>query len=182
MNDDDHAAPAAKPAPDQIPRSTSRGLCNLGLTIWDRWRSAWREIAAATVAAMLAWVVAQKLFDHTHPIFAAVIAIVALGPGIPSHRRQAWGLVLGVALGILVGEVARFIPEPAVATGVGVFVSMMIATSFGMGPVVPIQAGVSLLLVLTLGTQTAGYVRMIDVVIGAVIGLICGRLLLRPKP
>ncbi|WP_158215256.1 FUSC family protein [Candidimonas nitroreducens] len=167
--------------PDQDSRTPSQGVCQLGRTLCDRWRSAWREIAAATIAAIVAWVVAQHLFDHPHPIFAAVIAIVALGPGIPSHRKQAWGLVLGVAVGILVGEVVRFIPEPAVAMGVGVFVSMMIATSFGMGPVVPIQAGVSLLLVLTLGTQTAGYVRMIDVVIGAVVGLICGRLLLRPK-
>jgi len=182
MDDDDHAAPAAKPASDQDLRSNPGGLCNSGLTIWNRWRDAWREIAAATIAAIVAWVVARNVFGHPHPIFAAVIAIVALGPGIPSHRRQALGLVLGVAVGILVGEVVRFIPEPAVATGVGVFVSMMIAASFGMGPVVPIQAGVSLLLVLTLGTQTAGYVRMIDVVIGAVIGLICGRLLSKPKP
>lgn len=150
-------------------------------TLCERWQSAWREIAAATVAAILAWVVAQKLFGHPHPIFAAVIAIVALGPGIPSHQKQAWGLVVGVAIGILVGEFARFIPIPAVATGIGVFASMIIAASFGMGPVVPIQAGVSLLLVLTLGPETAGYVRMIDVVIGAVIGLICGRILLGPK-
>jgi uncharacterized membrane protein YgaE (UPF0421/DUF939 family) len=153
----------------------------LGRILCDRWRSAWREVAAATIAALLAWVVAQKLFDHPHPLFAAVIAIVALGPGIASHRKQAWGLVLGVATGILVGEVVLFIPNPVAAMGIGVFVSMMIASSFGIGPVVPIQAGVSLLLVLTLGAETAGYVRMVDVVIGALIGLICSRLLLKSK-
>jgi uncharacterized membrane protein YgaE (UPF0421/DUF939 family) len=150
----------------------------LYLAILDRWRNAWREVAAATIAGLVAWEVAQRVFGHPHPIFAAVIAIVALGPGISSHRRQAWGLVLGVAIGILVGEAVLFIPYPIVATVVGVFVSMMIASSFGFGPVMPIQAGVSLLLVLTLGPETAGYVRMVDVVIGAAIGLICGRLLL----
>jgi uncharacterized membrane protein YgaE (UPF0421/DUF939 family) len=144
----------------------------------DRWRNAWREVVAATIAALLAWIVAQKIFGHPHPIFAAVIAIVALGPGISSHRKQAWGLVLGVALGILVGELALLIPSPIAAMVIGIFASMMIASSFGIGPVVPIQAGVSLLLVLTLGPETAGYVRMVDVVIGAVAGLICGRLLL----
>lgn len=154
---------------------------HLGPTLYDRWRSAWREIAAATIAALLAWGVAQKLFGHPHPIFAAVIAIVSLGPGIASHQKQAWGLVLGVATGILVGEMALFIPNSVAAMGIGVFVAMMIASSFGIGPVVPIQAGVSLLLVLTLGAETAGYVRMVDVVIGAVIGLICGRLLLSGK-
>ena len=147
----------------------------------DRWRSAWREVAAATIAALLAWVVAQKLFGHLHPVFAAVIAIVALGPGIASHRKQAWGLVLGVATGILVGEIALLIPNPVAAMAIGVFVSMMIAASFGIGPVVPIQAGVSLLLGLTLGVETAGYVRQVDVVIGAGIGLLCGRVLHKSK-
>ena len=61
----------------------------------DRWRNAWREVAAATVAAILAWMIAQKLFGHPHPIFAAVIAIVALGPGIANHRKQAWGSFSG---------------------------------------------------------------------------------------
>ena len=65
--------------------------------------------------------------------------------------------------------------------GIGVFLLMMIASSFGIGTVVPIQAGVSLLLVLTLGPETAGYVRMVDVVIGAAIGLICGRIFLKPQ-
>jgi len=154
----------------------------LGRVLLDRWRNAWREVAAATIAALLAWVVAQKIFGHPHPLFAAIIAIVALGPGIASHRKQAWGLVLGVALGILVGELALFIPNPIAAMVIGVFVSMMLASSFGIGPVVPIQAGVSLLLVLTLGPETAGYVRMVDVVIGAVVGLVCGWILLKPQP
>jgi uncharacterized membrane protein YgaE (UPF0421/DUF939 family) len=150
-----------------------------GRILYDRWRSSWREVATATIAGLLAWVVAQRIFGHPHPIFAAVIAIVALGPGIASHRQQAWGLVLGVATGILVGEIVLFIPNPVAAMGIGVFVSMMIASSFGIGPVVPIQAGVSLLLVLTLGPETAGSVRMVDVVVGAVIGLLCGRILLK---
>lgn len=154
---------------------------NLGQILYDRWRSAWRETAAATVSAFLAWIIAQRVFGHPHPIFAAIIAIVVLGPGITSHRRQAWGLVIGVTTGVLVGEIVLFIPSPILAMGVGVFVSMMVAASFGIGPVVPIQAGVSVLLVLTLGMETAGYIRLIDVLIGAVAGLVCGRILLKPK-
>jgi uncharacterized membrane protein YgaE (UPF0421/DUF939 family) len=59
----------------------------------------------------------------------------------------------------------------------GLFVSMTAASSFGLGPVVPIQAGVSVLLVLTLGPETAGYTRMLDVLIGAAVGSLCGRCL-----
>ncbi|PSJ56202.1 hypothetical protein C7I85_24765 [Mesorhizobium soli] len=72
-----------------------------------------------------------------------------------------------MATGILVGEIIQFIPNPIAAMGSGVFISMLIASSFGLGPVVPIQAGVSVLLVLTLGAETAGYTRMVDVTIGA---------------
>jgi hypothetical protein len=35
--------------------------------------------------------------------------------------------------------------------------------------------------VLTLGAETAGWVRLVNVVIGAAIGLVCGRLLLTPN-
>jgi uncharacterized membrane protein YgaE (UPF0421/DUF939 family) len=59
----------------------------------------------------------------------------------------------------------------------GLFVSMMAASSFGLGRVVPIQAGVSVLLVLTLGPETAGYTRMIDVLIGDAVSAVFGRFL-----
>jgi uncharacterized membrane protein YgaE (UPF0421/DUF939 family) len=150
---------------------------DLLLIIVERWSKVWREVVASTIAAILAWIIARQIFGHTHPIFASVIAIVCLAPGIPNHSKQAWSLVLGVATGILVGEIALMLPNPVLRMGFGLFVSMMAASSFGLGPILPIQAGVSALLVLTLGPETAGYVRMTDVVIGTVIGLICGKFL-----
>jgi uncharacterized membrane protein YgaE (UPF0421/DUF939 family) len=153
----------------------------LGLAVYRRWLDAWREVAAGTLAAVLAWVIAEKVFGHPHPMFAAVIAVVCLAPGIPSHREQAWGLVLGVATGIAVSELALLLPHPLLRMVCGLFVSMMVASSFGLGPIVPIQAGVSVLLVLVLGPETAGYIRMIDVLIGAAVGAVCGRFLLAPK-
>jgi|tagenome__1003787_1003787.scaffolds.fasta_scaffold20662297_2 uncharacterized membrane protein YgaE (UPF0421/DUF939 family) len=149
----------------------------LGLAVYGRWLDAWREVAAGTLAALLAWVIAQNVFGHPNPMFAAVIALVCLAPGIPSYRKQAWGLVLGVATGIAVSELALLLPHPVLRMVFGLFVSMVAASSFGLGPVVPIQAGVSVLLVLTLGPETAGYIRMIDVLIGAAVGAVCGRFL-----
>jgi uncharacterized membrane protein YgaE (UPF0421/DUF939 family) len=147
------------------------------LIILERWSKVWREVVASTIAAILTWIIAQQIFGHTHPIFASVIAIVCLAPGIPNYSKQAWSLVLGVATGILVSEIALVLPNPVLRMGFGLFVSMMAASSFGLGSILPIQAGVSALLVLTLGPETAGYVRMTDIAIGTVIGLICGKLL-----
>jgi hypothetical protein len=60
------------------------------------------------------------------------------------------------ALGIAVSQLALLLPhQPVLRMVLGLFVAMMAASSFGLGPVVPIQAGVSVLLVLTLGPETA---------------------------
>jgi len=75
------------------------------------------------------------------------------GPGIPSQIRQGLGLIVGVTVGILVGELALMIPADlaAVRMASATFVAMIIAAAFGMAPVVPIQAGASAMLVLLMG-------------------------------
>jgi len=60
---------------------------------------------------VLVWFFAQTVFGHPHPIFAAIIAIVCLAPGLPSHNKQALGLLVGVGIGIAVGEFALEFPN-----------------------------------------------------------------------
>lgn len=157
---------------------------DFGLAIVERWMVAGRAIVASTLAGALAWFVAQTVFGHSHPIFAAIVAIVCLAPGIPSHTRQTLGLLVGVGIGIAIGEFALTFPGdiPLLRGSVSVFVAMVIASSFGLGPVVPIQAAVSTILVFALGPQTAGYVRMIDSIVGIVIALVFSQILFTPNP
>lgn len=154
------------------------------LAIVDRLRQTWRDAAASAVAAVLAWVAAQYLFGHPQPIFAAVSAVVCLSPGLPSHGRQAVGLLLGVAIGIGVGELALFLPDgiPLLRLGLAAFFAIAIAAVFGFPAVVPIQSGVSAILVLALGPEAAGPARMLDVAAGTVIGLFFSQVLLTPDP
>jgi hypothetical protein len=70
-----------------------------------RWSDAWREALAAALGATLSWLLAELLLGHPQPIFAAISAIVCLSPGLPSHTKQTEGLLLGVATGIVIGEV-----------------------------------------------------------------------------
>ena len=149
-----------------------------------RWRQTWRDAMASAVAAGLAWLLAQHLFGHPKPLFAAISAIVCLSPGLPSHARQALGLLIGVATGIVVGEIALFLPDslPLLRLALVSFVAIIVAGFFGLPPVVPIQAGVSAILVLALGPETAGPVRMLDVAVGAALGLFFSRSSLTPDP
>jgi uncharacterized membrane protein YgaE (UPF0421/DUF939 family) len=152
--------------------------------IGQRELESWREAAASAIAAALAWVLAQHLFGHPLPLFAAISAIVCLAPGLPSHVNQAIGLLIGVATGILVGEVAFYLPAqwPVLRIGVSAFFAIFLASAYGLGPVVPIQSGVSAILVLTLGSETGGPVRMLDVAVGAGVGLLFSQVLFTPSP
>ena len=149
-----------------------------------RWRSSWSDALASSVAAIFAWLLARHMFGHLHPVFAAVSAIVCLSPGLPSHAKQAVGLMLGVATGIAVGELCLFLPDgaPLIRISVATFFAIVLASSFGLAAVVAIQAGVSAVLVLALGPASAGGARMIDVVIGTTVGLVFSQILLTPDP
>lgn len=152
--------------------------------IAERIAGAWRDAAAAAVAGALAWVLAAELFGHATPIFAAVSAIVCLAPGLPNHGRQAIGLILGVATGIIVGELALFLPDqhPLLRVSLTAFFAILVAAAYGLPPVVPIQSGVSAVLVLALGPESAGIVRLLDVAAGTAIGLLFSQVLLTPDP
>lgn len=159
-------------------------------TLIVRWSTAWRDAATSAVAAGIAWIIAVHLLGHPHPVFAAISAIICLSPGLPSHGRQAIGLMLGVATGIVIGEAALLLPDrllhPEVLSlarlALAAFFAMLAAASFGLGAVVPIQSGVSAVLVLALGPSSAGIVRMEDVAVGVVVGLVVSQVILTPDP
>jgi uncharacterized membrane protein YgaE (UPF0421/DUF939 family) len=109
--------------------------------IAGRWSSGWRDALAAAVAAGLSWMIAHDLLGHAQPIFAAVAAIVCLSPGLPSRRRQAIDVVLGVVTGILVGEMLMMLPifNLPIRIAIITFSAIIAALTFGLAPVIPIR-------------------------------------------
>jgi len=79
--------------------------------IFLRWSEAWREALASALGAALSWFLAERLLGHPQPIFAAISAIVCLSPGLPSHTKQTGGLLLGVATGIVIGELTTALSD-----------------------------------------------------------------------
>jgi uncharacterized membrane protein YgaE (UPF0421/DUF939 family) len=117
--------------------------------IRQRWSGAWREALASALAAGLSWFLARQIFGHQQPVFAAISAIICLAPGLASHSKQAVGLLLGVATGIVIGELSLALPDgiPVLKVMLAAFFAMLIAASYGQAIVTPIQSGVSALLV-----------------------------------
>ncbi len=150
---------------------------------FDRARAAFGHSLAAAVAAALAYWVAKSFFGHPQPVFAAITALICLAPGIPDHIRQGINLLIGVTTGLVIGELALFVPYELgeIRLAVATFLAILVASSYGAPPVVPIQAGASALLVLLLGPQNAGFVRLVDVLVGAATGMAFALLFFRRR-
>lgn len=172
-------AVAITPAPAEPQPSGQRALPSRSRYPWpapglatrliEHRRVALKDSLIAAVAAVLAWILAHFLFGHPRPLFAAVTAIVCLASGLTSHGKQSLGVPLGVFTGIVVGELVLQLPEHTVLLQIApaAFLAMVMASLYGQAAVVPINAGVSAILVIAMGPTYAGYARLLDVAIGS---------------
>ncbi|MFL6123342.1 FUSC family protein [Actinophytocola sp.] len=132
-------------------------------------------ILQCSVAAAIAWLVATRIFEHARPFFAPIAVVICIGVGFGQQRlRRVVELVLGVSLGIGVGDL--FISW--VGTGwwqlaIVLGLAMTTAVLLGGGALVTMQAASSSILVATLLPPggTAGFDRMLDALIGGLLGL-----------
>ena len=73
-------------------------------TVAERLRANVRWFAQAALSTASAWALAQALFGHTRPIFAAMGALIGVSATPGQRRRSAIETVLGVALGIGIAD------------------------------------------------------------------------------
>lgn len=149
-----------------------------------RLKAVWADTLIGGLAAGLAWFVSANALHHTNPLFATMAALVCLSPGLASHSKQAFYLLIGVTVGVIVGECALLfppIPTP-VRIGLVAFIASLLAASYAIVPVLIIQSGMAAVMVFAMGPQVAGFSRLADVALGASIGLIFSQILFTPDP
>jgi len=143
-------------------------------------------VLQTAVAAGLAWYAAIHVIGHPHPIFAPIAAIIALGVSLAQRLRRAGEMVVGVALGILVGDlIVGVIGAGAWQIALVVTLAMGVAILVGGGASVVSQSASSAVLVVALAPPQHGgiyYARFLDSLSGGVIGLLVGALLLPVNP
>ena len=132
-------------------------------------------IVQCSVAAAIAWLVATQIFEHSRPFFAPIAVVICIGVGFGQQRlRRVVELVVGVSVGIGVGDLL------ILQIGAGwwqlalvLALAMTISVVLGGGTLVTLQAGSSAILVATLLPPggTAGLDRMLDALIGGLLGL-----------
>jgi uncharacterized membrane protein YgaE (UPF0421/DUF939 family) len=151
----------------------------------DRVRSAARPILQATLAAVIAWLLATEVVGHATPFFAPVSAMITLGLTQGERGRRAVEVVLGVTLGIAVADLLVIeLGSGWWQLGVVIAISMTVALLLGSGNLFAQQAAVSAALVATLQPPDGGitFARAVDALIGGGVALAVSALVLPVHP
>lgn len=132
------------------------------------------QIAQCALAAGVAWFVASDVLGHQTPFFAPIAAVVSLGTSYGQRLRRVVEVTIGVAIGVLVGDLL------VLQTGVGwwqlsLIVGLAMSTAFFLdgGQLFVTQAAVQSIVVSTLVVDPdAGLVRWTDALIGGAVALV----------
>jgi hypothetical protein len=181
---DDAATPdPATPAPSQAPGRRRAGAWHPPdlATIRDgaalrttRVRSQAEPILQTALAAGVAWLLAVVLLGAGRAFFAPIAAMIVLGLAPGRRIVRSLQVVVGISIGVLIGEVA------VGTAGVGVpqivivaIVAFAIAAWLDPAPLFASQVAVSAVLVVTLEPLVPGSapVRILGAVIGGLVGL-----------
>ncbi|SCG70397.1 FUSC family protein [Micromonospora inositola] len=140
----------------------------------------------AGVAAALAALIAQNVLGPGAHVFAPAAAVGTIATAIGQRARRTFELLGGVGLGIVVGDLLRFL----LGSGpwqTGLVVALAIATALlvaGRGGALVGQAGGTAVLISTLAPMQPGLEvpRIFDALVGGVVGILVVALLLPINP
>jgi len=159
-------------------RRSSRGAVS-------RLRAGLWPLVQTSVAAGVAWLLAAKVLGDPSPFFAPVAAIMCLAATRGQRLRGALELIVGVALGIALGDLLR----RGIGVGVGqlaltVGLAMAAAIVLGAGRMLVTEAAVSAALVASVSQGTQGFppTRLLDALAGGAVALVFSQLLFPVNP
>jgi uncharacterized membrane protein YgaE (UPF0421/DUF939 family) len=121
-----------------------------------------------------AWWVAKDLLHHPAPFFAPVTAMICLGMSYGQRLRRVADVMVGVAVGVLVGDLfTHYFGSGAWQIIVVAVIAMSFATLLGAGLLLITQAGVQSVIVTTLVAPPGqAFYRWFDAVIGGSLALL----------
>lgn len=140
----------------------------------ERLRARGWQVAQCAVAAGLAWWVAHDLFGHPQPFFAPVAAVVSLGTTYGQRLRRVGEMAVGVALGVLLGDLyTQLLGRGVWQITVMVAASMVVALLLDASALLVNQAAIQSLVVVTvLPNPGLAFVRWTDALVGGGVALL----------
>ena len=159
---------------------------NLGLLLRARLRQGWSRVRRSAVPVLLAsigaggaYAVARYGLGHEFPFFAPVSAWIALGFTADRNLRRVAELAIGVAVGVLAGDLlVHWIGTGPVQVAVVLAIAVLVARMLDRGDLLAVQAGVQAVVVVVLpASASVGPVgRWLDAVVGGLVALVVAAL------
>ncbi|MCU1481081.1 MAG: hypothetical protein JWQ19_1867 [Subtercola sp.] len=141
------------------------------------------QVVKTGVAAILAWGAGVLLLQGATPLFAVIAAILVVQPSL----NQSVGKALERCIGVIIGVVLAYIVGVTVGQSswailLAVVLSLFLGWGLRLGVTSSVQIPISAMLVLILGSTTPGYAfdRIIETLIGALIGVAVNLLIVPP--
>ena len=149
----------------------------------EKKRTPFLQVAKTAMAALAAWFIASLIFSDQKPIFAAIAALIVVQPSINQSLGKALERSVGTVLGVAIafGATLAFGASGWIVL-VAVIAAIIIAWSLKLTPATASQIALSAMLVLALGTVTPVYAldRILETMLGAVVGIIINALIVPP--
>lgn len=141
------------------------------------------QVVKTSAAAILAWIATAPLLAGQIPIFAVIAAILVVQPSVNQSLGKALERCVGVVIGVVLAYfVGLLFGANSWAVLLAVIVSLVLAWALRLGPTSSVQIPISAMLVLSLGSTTPGYAfnRILETIIGALIGVGVNLLIVPP--
>jgi len=151
----------------------ARGRVSFEMRVRRLRSKAW-HIGQCGVAAGVAWFVAKDLLGHTSPFFAPISAVVSLGLTYGQRRQRVVEMTIGVAIGVLVGDLlVKVMGSGAWQMGLIVALAMSSAILLNAGGLLVTQAGVqSIVITALVPADGQAFLRWTDALIGGAVALV----------
>jgi uncharacterized membrane protein YgaE (UPF0421/DUF939 family) len=141
------------------------------------------QVLKSAVATVVAWLLCAWLIPGPLPVFAAIAALLVVQPSLNQSFSKAVERTVGVIIGVAVAAALGLVLGNGTWIIIAaILIALLLAWSLRMTAGTANQVAISAMLVLALGTATPGYAvdRIIETMIGAVIGFIVNVLIVPP--
>jgi uncharacterized membrane protein YccC len=141
------------------------------------------QVVKSAVATVAAWLIASAVRPDQLPVFGAIAALLVVQPSVNQSFGKAVERSIGVIVGVLVAYgVGLVFGGSSAIVLIAIVFAIFVAWALRLTPGGANQVPISAMLVLSIGAATPGYAfdRIIETVIGAVIGLIVNMLIVPP--
>ncbi len=136
-------------------------------------KSFWHAVQM-TAGGIAAFAIAQELFGHEGPIFAATSAIIVMGFSHDPRLRRVLEVAIGCTIGILVGDILLKVLDAGLWQASAVLLTAILLARFlDSGSLFSTQMAIQSVLVVLLPVPAGGpFTRSVDAIVGGSVALL----------